>query len=78
MTQEEKIKEMQDRLQKVRSWDRRLERLANRRKNPMSQADFCRKYGFHPAGLSRRKNGKEFPTPETVEQIERALKKEGV
>lgn len=78
MTPEQKIKQQQDRLKKVKAWTARIEKLRKRKKNAMSEAQFCRKYGIHPSGFNRNKKGVSFPTQKTVDRIEEALKSEGV
>ena len=82
MTIEDRIQEQKDRLKKIKSWEARIEKLAKRKKDPMSEAEFCRKYKFHPAGINRNKHShitnKSFPTKKTVARVEAALKSEGV
>lgn len=78
MTVEEKIQEQCDRLDKVRRWPARIEKLRKRKKNPLKEAEFCRKHKLHPAGFNRNKKGASFPTAKTVERVEKALKAEGV
>lgn len=73
-----RITEQTERLKKVKSWGARISKLVNRKKNPMSEAAFCEKYGFHTAEFNRHKNGVTFPRKKAVERVEQALKKEGV
>lgn len=82
MTLAEKLKKTTDLHNKVSKWEARLEKLANRKNNSMSELAFCEKYGFHRAGLNRNKKsvvtGKNFPTEKTILKVEAALKKERV
>lgn len=76
------MKKTTDLHNKVSKWEARLDNLATRKKNPMSELAFCEKHGFHRAGLNRNKKsvatGKNFPTEKTILKVEAALKKERV
>lgn len=68
------------RLAKILRWPQRVEKLRLRRKNPMSEAEFCGKHNIQQAWFNRLKNGRgePFPSKKSVERIEKALKQEGV
>ena len=82
MTPEEKIAEQVARLKKIKKWPARLNKLRSRKKNPMQEAEFCRKHGLPIANFNRNKKspqtGASFPTAETVERVEKAFEAEGV
>lgn len=81
---EKSIKEKQARdvqaLAKVKGWDSRLEALKNRKENPLSESVFCDRYGIHKSRFNSLKNGKttSLPSFKIINQIENALKSEGV
>lgn len=80
MTAEDRIIEQKKRLEKIKRWPGRVEKLRIRRKKPMSEAEFCEKHQIQPAWFNRLKNGggEPFPSKTSVERIEKALKAEGV
>jgi len=74
----ELIKKQEKRIDKVRLWDGRIKKLSNRKIEPMSEAEFCRRNGLHNAAFNRQKNGFMIPTETTVTKVEKALLREGV
>ena len=78
MSAEDKITEQQNRLKKINRWPARIDKLRKRKKNPMSESEFCDKHKFHKAWFNRAKNGGLFPRPKAVLKVEKALKAEGV
>lgn len=77
----EKIKEMREniaRIQKVSRWSSRLEKLQTRKMGAMTLKDFAEKHGLSYFTLIGFKNGIRIPCVENFEQIEAALKIEGV
>lgn len=78
MEQINKIDEQEKRVKGVKSWSRRIDRLKQRNKEPMTEAKFCKKYGFTIEVFNRNKNGIAFPSKKRFEKIEEALKAEGV
>lgn len=69
---------VENRIAIARTWRKRLEKLASRKKKPMSEAEFCRVHGFNPAHFNRNKNLLKVPNQKTVDAVEKALKSEGV
>ena len=78
MTVDEKIEEQQSRLDKIRLWEKRISILRNRKKNPLTEAAFCRKYNLPIASFNKNKNCIRLAKQETVDRVEAALKSEGV
>ncbi len=82
MTVENQIKELEARLEQVKKWPARVAKLPLKKTKPLSESQFCEKYGFDKASFNRNKHsgetGKHFPTKRTYERIMKALKKEGV
>lgn len=63
---------------KVGKWPQRLEKLAARKKDPLSERQFCLKHGITLFGFNRIKNGHNEPRQKKVDQVEAALAAEGV
>lgn len=78
MTKAEEIQKELDRLAKIKLWAARIEKLKSRKKNPMDEAAFCRKYKFHISHFNRTKNGKGFPGEDFFNAVEKALKAQRV
>lgn len=70
--------ELKERRAKVKRWPARLAKLKNRKENPMSERDFCGKYGLAVSQFNRAKNQTVDPRPKKVEAVEAALAAEGV
>jgi hypothetical protein len=80
MTTEEKIQEQRRRIKTAKTWGKRIDKLKDRGERSLTEADFCKKYGFNKAHFNRQKNCKSdfIPSKKTVERVEKALKDEGV
>jgi len=65
-------------LERVKKWAARIDKLAKRKKNPLKEAEFCRKHKLQIAGFNRSKNGVSFPSPKTIAKVEAAFKAEKV
>lgn len=63
---------------KVKRWPARLAKLKKRAVNPLSEGEFCEKYGFAKAQFNRAKNQAVEPRASKVAKIEAALEAEGV
>jgi len=76
------LEELASRIEEVRGWQPKLDKLAVRKKNPLSESAFCEKRGFHKAAFNRQKKspetGENIPTPKTVLAVRKAFKAEGV
>ncbi len=78
MTAAEKIAAANARLKAAKALSARVKKLSKREKNPMSESEFCDKYGFHKAQFNRHKNGGVLPSTTTARKYEKALKAEKV
>jgi len=75
----ENFKNIEKRINTVKSWATRLEVLKSRKENPITREyEFARKYGIDPAYFNRLKNLKCIPNQSTVDMIESYMQKEGV
>lgn len=72
------IKEVKQRVDLVSKWEYRLAKMANRIKNPMNTKEFCIKYGINREWLCRAKKMNPLPYMRKINQVEEALKSEGV
>lgn len=63
---------------KVRRWPARLAKLKKREVNPLSEREFCEKYGLAPAQFNRAKKQVVEPRASKVAAVEAALAAEGV
>lgn len=80
MTRDEKIEEMKYNSARIRTWKRRSKVLKEREIEPLSDKDFCLRYGINQSWFSRTKKKTEnhIPRTKTVDQVEDAFKNEGV
>ena len=78
MIVDERMKQKLANLERVKKWAARINALANRKKNPMKEAEFCRKHKLQIAGFNRNKNGICFPNQKTIAKVEAAFKAEKV
>lgn len=69
---------VEKRIETARTWSKRIDKLASRKKDPKSEAEFCRVYGFNPSHFNRNKNLLKVPNQKTVDAVEKALLSEGV
>jgi hypothetical protein len=74
----EKLTPVEKRIAIARTWAARIKKMTDRKKNPKSEAEFCRDNGFDFGLFNRNKNLRVVPTQRTVDRIEKALKKEGI
>lgn len=63
---------------KIKRWPARLNRLANRKNEPLSESQFCDKYGINKGNFNRAKNFVVEARPKRVNEVEQALAAEGV
>ena len=63
---------------KVRRWPKRLAKLKKRENDPLSEAEFCDKYGIAKAQFNRAKNQAVEPRASKVAIVEAAFEAEGV
>jgi hypothetical protein len=75
-----KFADIEKRFAKVKTWKKRLKKLNNRVKDPLSDHDFCLKYDIAEPWFNREKNGKNvgIPRESSVDKVEKALAKERV
>ena len=78
MTHKEKLQAEMNRLKAMELWPKRLEALKTRKKNPKSEAEFCRDHGFIPSNFNRTKKAGCVPRQKKFDAIEAALRAEGV
>ena len=78
MINKDPIKDVKQRVALVSKWESRLAKLANRVDNPMNATVFCLKYGLNRHWLCRVKKMKPLPLWRKINQVENALKSEGV
>ncbi len=74
------IQEQKQRLEKMKRWAKRLEKLKTRKKDPLSALAFCRKHNIEPSHFNRQKNllVEHVASKTTVDWVEKAFEKEGV
>lgn len=77
-TVEQRDAEKRELRAKVKKWPARLRKLKNRKENPLSEGEFCDKYGFPIPGFNRSKNLRHEPRAAKVAAVEKALEAEGV
>ena len=81
---EKKLKEKRAKqkttIAKIKKWSKRMDKINDRKENPMSDAAFCRKYELNTARFNSLKNLKfsSLPTEKLLNQVENAFKAEGV
>lgn len=63
---------------KVKRWPARLRKLAKRKDSPLSEREFCLKYGLPVQGFNRAKNLRAEPREKKVNAVEAALAAENV
>ena len=78
MTRAEKLQAEQARAALQATWKPRLETLANRKKDPLKEAEFCERYGIEKTYFNRLKNCVVIGKDEKINPIEAAFVKEGV
>lgn len=78
MTNKDPIKDVKQRVALVSKWESRLTKLAKRANNPMNATVFCLKHGINRQWLCRAKKMKPLPLWRKINQVEAALKSEGV
>ena len=78
MTKEQQIKNDLKRLAKIKRWAERIEKLINRKRNPLSESKFCEKYNLHKSHFNRTKNGHAFPEDKFFNDVQKAFKAERV
>ena len=84
MNLEEKIKKRASddlaKVVKIKKWPARITKLGKRKTAPMSERQFCLKYGINAARFNRIKNLKDdfLPADTIMDAIEAALTAEGV
>jgi len=76
-------KEAQKNLKKVdtiKDWPKKMDAMKVRKKNPLTEAAFCQKYGFNVSRFNRYKNFKEgaLPSDDLMTRINNAFKAERV
>lgn len=69
---------VEKRIAVARTWPGRIDKLINRKRNPKSEAQFCKEHGFDVGFFNRNKNLRVVPTQKTVDRIEKALTSEGL
>ncbi len=74
----DRIEEMHKKIEAIKKWSKRLEKLRLRKKDPLSERQFCEKYGMSVAGFNRIKNGIYIPQKANFNKIEAAFKAERV
>ena len=67
-------------LQMVRKWSARIQKLRDRKQDPLTEVDFCNKYGIHASSFNRHKNlnDDKLPSVKFFEAVENAMKVENV
>ena len=74
----EREKERQARRKTVQKWPKRLEALAARKADPLSERAFCLKHEIPVFSFNRTKKLHCEPLKRTVDRVEEAFKAEGV
>jgi ribosome-binding protein aMBF1 (putative translation factor) len=74
----EKLRSELARAERASTWSERIDTLKTRRKNPLDQGEFCKKYDLKESVLSRRKSGHGVPSEPLFNKVEAALAAEGV
>ncbi len=73
---------IKDNMSLLSAWQGRLDVLASRKQNPLSEMAFCKKYKFDRHVFNKNKKsiltGKNFPRDKKIKAVEAAFKKEGV
>lgn len=77
MTLDEKIREHRAIERAIKKWPVWLERLKNRKSEPLTAAEFCDRHGISPHNLSRFSNGRRHPKKSTFDTIQGAFRAEG-
>lgn len=78
MTLQERDEKKKELRAKIKRWPARLKKLATRKDSPLSERAFCIKYKIPVFGFNRAKNLQIEPREKKIEQVESALKAEGV
>lgn len=75
-----KAKADREKIEKIKKWDARIKKLATRKIEPLSEAQFCRKHQITHGRFNRMKNLKDnnLPSDRLINEIENAFKNEGV
>lgn len=72
-----KLSEEQARFEAAINLKKRIMKLADRKKNPMSMGNLCKKHGLDIAVVSKVTTGARLPEQGTIDAINKALKAEG-
>lgn len=78
MQKKDSISATLERIQKIKLWARRIETLKKRKVSPLSERQFCIKYGFDITNFNRVKKGKILVRQRFFDSVEKALAKERV
>lgn len=66
------------RAKKALKWSAKIDRLASRKTNPKSEAEFCDDHKISASQFNRHKNARATPTQEIVDKVEAAFRAENV
>jgi hypothetical protein len=78
MTPEQKNKAEAERIKKIKKWQGRLDKLAKRKTDPLTEGEFCDRHGLPRSRFNRNKNLIGVASEDKVNSVEAAFVKEGV